>query len=305
VDFVAIDFETAHEEHHNPCELGITVVKNWEIVDTLSWLIKPPCYPKFYDYFVSLHHITPKIVANERTFDQIWPEIKHYFDMLIVAHFAEFDTDVLEKTLKYYNIQSPKILYGCTVELARSALPTLPNHKLPSVCRSLGIDLNNHHGAGPDSKAAAKIFIQLCQQNRLKDIQDIALFIQQRQGNAFKKDWKKKDVTERQIEFLEDLGYKGEIPETRHAASLLIDELLKERELRRERDAERYKQLQEIKLIFEKVKKTLTCPHCDYKISHSRVKLEADYTCYKCFKISYFDHISKKMITGEQYEQKK
>jgi len=308
MDFIAIDFETASEEQHNPCELGITVVENWEIVDCFSWLIKPPCYPNFYQPFVELHNITPEMVANERTFDRLWPDIRHYFDTLIVAHYAVFDTDVLEKTLEFYNIPVPKIIYGCTVELARAALPNLPNHKLDTICDCFGIDVSNHHGAGPDSVAAARIFIQLCKQNALKDIRDVALFLasqkkktpRNRRGNS-------REVTEGQIDFIEDLcryiGVQCELPNTQKQASALIDKLLVLKKQKSKQNHERYLRHQKIIPVFEEVKKMLKCPHCDYKISYSRVKFEEEYLCLKCSRGSFFDHHSKKMVTGEEYDK--
>jgi DNA polymerase-3 subunit epsilon len=46
-----------------------------------------------------------KDVENEREFNEIWSEIKHYFENKnIVAHNTSTDISVLEKTLKYYNL---------------------------------------------------------------------------------------------------------------------------------------------------------------------------------------------------------
>lgn len=41
MDFITIDFETATAERDSPCEIGLTFVENFKIVDSKSWLIRP------------------------------------------------------------------------------------------------------------------------------------------------------------------------------------------------------------------------------------------------------------------------
>ena len=45
MDFCAIDFETATFERHSACEVGVCIVQNSQIVETKTWLIKPPSFP--------------------------------------------------------------------------------------------------------------------------------------------------------------------------------------------------------------------------------------------------------------------
>lgn len=47
MDFCALDFETATHERNSACELGICVVHNSAVVETKTWLIKPPSFPYF------------------------------------------------------------------------------------------------------------------------------------------------------------------------------------------------------------------------------------------------------------------
>ncbi|MDD4534183.1 MAG: exonuclease, partial [Prevotella sp.] len=42
LDFVAIDFETASNSPDSICEAGICVVRDGKIVETQSWLVRPP-----------------------------------------------------------------------------------------------------------------------------------------------------------------------------------------------------------------------------------------------------------------------
>lgn len=41
INFIAIDFETATGKHASICEAGICIVRNDEIAETHSWLVRP------------------------------------------------------------------------------------------------------------------------------------------------------------------------------------------------------------------------------------------------------------------------
>ena len=41
INFIAIDFETATGKRASICEAGICIVRNGEVAETSSWLIRP------------------------------------------------------------------------------------------------------------------------------------------------------------------------------------------------------------------------------------------------------------------------
>lgn len=41
MNFIAIDFETANEKRDSACSIGLTVVKNNQIIEQKYYLIKP------------------------------------------------------------------------------------------------------------------------------------------------------------------------------------------------------------------------------------------------------------------------
>ena len=44
-DFTAIDFETANHQPDSACQLGVVVVRNGQVVDQFTWMIRPePLY---------------------------------------------------------------------------------------------------------------------------------------------------------------------------------------------------------------------------------------------------------------------
>ena len=67
MNFITIDFETANAQRNSPCEIGLTFVENFEIIESKSWLIKP--INNEFDYFnIMIHGITPEDVENEPEF---------------------------------------------------------------------------------------------------------------------------------------------------------------------------------------------------------------------------------------------
>jgi DNA polymerase-3 subunit epsilon len=154
--FIALDFETANNERNSACALGIAVVENRVITEQVSVLIKPP---KSYFIYTGVHGITWDDVKNERTFEEIWPDIKKYFSKIdfVAAHNIPFDKSVLEACCDYYGIKKPVNKYKCTLQISKNKLK-LKSNALDSVCRYYGIELN-HHNALSDTLACAKIMI--------------------------------------------------------------------------------------------------------------------------------------------------
>ena len=78
---------------------------------------------------------------------------------LLVAHNAQFDMSVLAKCLRAYGLfWQERVDYACTCQMSRRLLPQLPNHRLDTLCRSLGLSLD-HHRAGSDSEACGRILL--------------------------------------------------------------------------------------------------------------------------------------------------
>ncbi len=156
--FTAIDFETATD--YIPCSIGIALVRDNKIIKVINRLIKPICYPYFHYYAQKIHGIHKEDVANEPTFDLIWPEISPYFeDTMIVAHNAAFDINVLRKTLAYYHLQRPKARYMCTYIIAKKTWRESKKFSLDYLSNQEHIQLDHHH-SDSDAQACAKLLIK-------------------------------------------------------------------------------------------------------------------------------------------------
>lgn len=155
--FLSLDFETANPSRNSACAIGLVLVEDGQIVRKETRLIKPPT-SNF--TFTKIHGITWEDVKDEKTFVQIWPEIKHYFEEceFIVCHNAPFDKGVLNSCAQHYKITTPNREFRCTLKLSRQKL-NLPSYQLSDVCQKFGIQLN-HHEALSDAVACAKIYLK-------------------------------------------------------------------------------------------------------------------------------------------------
>jgi DNA polymerase-3 subunit epsilon len=157
-DFVAIDFETANDDHASACAVGVATVRGGAVVDTYSSLIRPPT--TFFKY-TGTHGLAAQTVAGAPTFADIWPEIQRRCGGgIVAAHKASFDMGVIAKCVAHYKLPRPSIQYVCTCRLARCLVPGLANYQLPTVAGHYGIALN-HHEATSDAVACAELAIRL------------------------------------------------------------------------------------------------------------------------------------------------
>ncbi|GAA4310149.1 exonuclease domain-containing protein [Nibribacter koreensis] len=172
MDFIALDFETATADRDSPCEIGLTYVKEGQVVDTESWLIKPRSFPYFAPFNVSIHGITPQDVADEPEFHDLWEVLRPRLENnLIVAHNAGFDLSVLRRTLASYSIPFPSLDYACSYIMSRKAWPGLASYNLKSLCSQHSIR-PGHHRAAADSRACAELTLKILGQTQTSCVRE-------------------------------------------------------------------------------------------------------------------------------------
>lgn len=171
MDFITIDFETATSQRHSPCEIGLTFVKENQIVETKSWLIQP-IDNEYEDFNIYVHGITPENTADKPEFNVIWDEIKPLIEnQFLIAHNAGFDMSVLRRTLELYQLPFPTLDYSCSYIFSKKVWEGLPAYDLKTLCKVNNIALN-HHRAGADSKATAELAIKAFEIASVKTIDD-------------------------------------------------------------------------------------------------------------------------------------
>ena len=158
-EYVVLDFETANPQRVSACSVGGCIISGGEIVDRFASLIKPPT-----DYFapinVAIHHITPDMVASAPTFADLFPKFLARVQGRTVLAYSKFDRSVINALLDHVG-EWCDYDYVDVCALAKEKLPSLKNHKLPTVVKALGLGDFNHHDAAADAEMCAKIFLAL------------------------------------------------------------------------------------------------------------------------------------------------
>ena len=157
---VAFDVETPNYRNDKICSIGLTIIENNTITDSQYYLVNPEC--DFDSRNTQIHGIGPGDVVNAPTFPAVWETIRDLFRSNLVAFHSGscFDLQVLLKTLSAYGIEESLVYYVDTVTIARSLVMDTENHKLPTLCERFCINLD-HHNAGSDSDACAKLLLCL------------------------------------------------------------------------------------------------------------------------------------------------
>ena len=156
-NFVAIDIETAQGKRWSICQIGLAIVENGILKKTITQLIQPPNNEYTYGN-IKVHKITPEMTHDKPFFPEVWQKIYPLIEnKKLVAHNVSFDINCLHQTLGFYNLDVPNFDCNCTYKLT--------GQKLSEACDSLDISLENHHDAGCDAEACAKIYLKLSENN--------------------------------------------------------------------------------------------------------------------------------------------
>lgn len=75
INFIAINFATATSKHASICEIDICIVRQREIAEIRSWLVRPE--DNLYQYWnIKVHGIRPQDTEDAPAFRQVWEEIE-------------------------------------------------------------------------------------------------------------------------------------------------------------------------------------------------------------------------------------
>ncbi|MBS1782930.1 MAG: GIY-YIG nuclease family protein [Bacteroidetes bacterium] len=163
--FAIVDIETTggHAASSGITEIAIVISDGKETLYVYETLINPQqAIPPFIQ---SLTGINDQMVRHAPLFSEVASEIFSLLqDKVFVAHNVNFDYSFVKHYLAKsgYNLDVPKL---CTLRLARKVIPGLAKYGLGNLCSQLNIELSNHHRAGGDAEATARLFSLLLEKD--------------------------------------------------------------------------------------------------------------------------------------------
>ncbi len=171
-DYLVLDTETTGlpDEKGLPdiVTLGITVVRNREIAESIEFEIRPQ--RPISEEAQAVHGISNEQAAKFESFESQWGQIASYLkDQLIVIHNASFDWPILLDHVARYHLELP-IIRGVFCS-QKAAIPWAQARNLPCSHRGQSLDVltkalgvedlrakkNGIHGAGIDSQQASQV----------------------------------------------------------------------------------------------------------------------------------------------------
>lgn len=162
-NYLYFDVEYANSKNKSICQMGLMIedaaTRNPPFPE-LELLVNPE--DEFDINCVNVHHITKGMVANAKTFRDIWPDIEKYFiNSVVIGHnVSSSDLDALCKNLIRYNIPLPELYYIDTYAIAKEHISPLQisNYSLSSLCKFFDIDIDCEHNAFDDACACSDLF---------------------------------------------------------------------------------------------------------------------------------------------------
>ena len=162
-EYIVVDLETTGLDPYKGCEIieiGITEIRDNQIVKNYSRLIKPKSHIPY--FITEITNISNEMVKDEEGIETVLPRFRRYLgNRTIIAHNAKFDLKFLNYYLEKMNL--PLIdNYICTLELLKQNKTYKgKNKKLETACEYYNIENKNAHRADSDTLATAKLFLIL------------------------------------------------------------------------------------------------------------------------------------------------
>lgn len=174
--FVVFDIESTGLDK-NKCkiiEIGAVKVVNGKVIDRWSTFVNPGV--KIPKNITDLTSITDSMVKDAESFEeQIDGFLEFCRGCVMVAHNANFDMGFMKTEAKNCgrNFDLP---YLDTMVLARCMYKELPNHRLDTLCKHLGVINAHHHRAVDDAEATAQAFVKMLDELKKNEKTELKTF---------------------------------------------------------------------------------------------------------------------------------
>ncbi len=154
-EYVAFDIETTglHAERDRITEIGATLFRNGEILDSFNTFVDPEmAIPPKITELTGITNADVRGAPDEGTALRAFLEFAG--GRPLIAHNADFDIGFLAETAQRCDIPFAPV-YLDSLVLSQSLLPEMRRHKLNLVADRLGLPEFNHHRASDDAATVA------------------------------------------------------------------------------------------------------------------------------------------------------
>ncbi|WP_394222294.1 exonuclease domain-containing protein [Alteromonas gracilis] len=155
--YVVVDIETTggNNSYNRITEIGMVKLVGGEEVDRFQTLLNPQ--RRIPSSITRLTGISDDMVADAPLFAEVAEHIATFTeDAVFVAHNVNFDYGFIKQEFARLDqsFRRPKM---CTVREMRRTYPGLPSYSLANLTKHFHIDMEQHHRALSDAKAAAEL----------------------------------------------------------------------------------------------------------------------------------------------------
>ncbi|WP_028125824.1 PolC-type DNA polymerase III [Eremococcus coleocola] len=163
--YVVFDVETTglSSVYDKIIELAAVKMKEGQVIDTFEAFINPN--QPLSSFTTELTGITNAMVEGAPQEDVV---LKDFYDFsqntILVAHNASFDIGFLNKGYERIGIENTPIPVIDTLELSRMVNPHLKSHRLNTLAKRYGVNLEQHHRAVYDSETTGYLMYKLLDQ---------------------------------------------------------------------------------------------------------------------------------------------
>ena len=144
-EFITVfDIEVLNMDPASVCSIGIVQLRNMKVYKEYYSLIRPADL-SFDKYRYDVHHISPKMLVNQKSFLEVWEDIKPFFEnQIVVSHDIQSDMSSIRAALKKNRIPFPRMWMSCTNVLAHLVEPDLKKYNVTDVCSHYHIQIDHH-----------------------------------------------------------------------------------------------------------------------------------------------------------------
>lgn len=162
INFVALDFETANEDHSSICQIGMARFVDGMVVDSFNQLINP--HQPFVRKNTGIHNITANDVANAPSLAEVIDEFWAFVGADVLVTHTAFDKTSINKATEYYQLPiNNNVTWLDSARVTRKAWPQFAErgYGLKNICEHLGVAFD-HHDALEDAIACGKVLVEAC-----------------------------------------------------------------------------------------------------------------------------------------------